>query len=104
MPSASSSWWTTGGVPCPRPGRTGRHVLREALEPLARAPLADLAFEPFAQVEIARLEEQHQAAIEARVDADLAAGRHDELVAELRRMVARYPSRERLAGQLMTAL
>ena len=79
-------------------------TLREALSLWRGEPLADLAFEPFAQVEIARLEEQHQAAIEARVDADLAAGRHDELVAELRRMVAQYPSRERLAGQLMTAL
>ena len=49
-------------------------VLREALE-LWRGPaLADLAFEPFAPAEIARLEEQRLVALEARVEADLARG------------------------------
>jgi DNA-binding SARP family transcriptional activator len=79
-------------------------LLREALL-LWRGPaLADLAGEPFAQAEIARLEEQHLAALEARVEADLAAGRHAELVGELRRLVAVDPTRERLVGQLMLAL
>ena len=67
-------------------------------------PLADLADEPFAQTEIARLEEQRLAALEARVEADAAAGRHAELVSELRRLVGEHPTRERLAGQLMLAL
>ncbi|HET8755843.1 MAG TPA: BTAD domain-containing putative transcriptional regulator [Solirubrobacteraceae bacterium] len=79
-------------------------ILRKALKLWRGPPLADLAFEPFAQVEIARLEEEQQAAVEARVEADLAAGRHAELVAELRRMVAKHPARERLAGHLMLAL
>jgi DNA-binding SARP family transcriptional activator len=79
-------------------------VLRKALELWRGPPLADLAFEPFAQVEIARLEEEQQTALETRVEADLAAGRHAELVAELRRMVAKHPARERLAGHLMLAL
>jgi WD40 repeat protein/DNA-binding SARP family transcriptional activator/ABC-type dipeptide/oligopeptide/nickel transport system ATPase subunit len=79
-------------------------VLRQALDLWRGPPLADLAFEPFAQAEIARLEEQHEAALEARVEADLAAGRHAELVGELRRLAAEYPARERLAGQLMLAL
>jgi predicted ATPase/DNA-binding SARP family transcriptional activator len=79
-------------------------VLREALNLWRGPPLADLQFEPFAQVEITRLEEQRVAALEARVDADLAAGRHAELVGELQRLVADHPSRERLAGQLMLAL
>jgi DNA-binding SARP family transcriptional activator len=79
-------------------------LLREALALWRGPPLADLAFEPFAQAEIARLEEQHEAAIAARVDADLASGRHEELVAELRRLVAEHPTHERLAGQLMLAL
>ncbi len=86
-----------------RPEEAGA-VLRGALALWRGPPLADLAFEPFAQVEIARLEEQQQAAIETRVEADLAAGRHAELVAELRRMVAKHPARERLAGYLMLAL
>ncbi len=86
-----------------QPGESGR-LLREALALWRGPPLGDLAFEPFAQVEIARLEEQHEAAIAARVDADLAAGRHEELVGELRRLVAEHPTHERLAGQLMLAL
>jgi predicted ATPase/DNA-binding SARP family transcriptional activator len=87
-------------------GQTERtaEILREALA-LWRGPaLADLAFESFAQTEIARLEEQRLATLEARVDADLAAGRHADLVGELRQLVAANPSRERLAGQLMLAL
>ena len=51
-------------------------MLREALALWRGPPLADLAFEPFAQAEIARLEEQHLAALEARVEADLNLGRH----------------------------
>ncbi|HEX8158563.1 MAG TPA: BTAD domain-containing putative transcriptional regulator [Solirubrobacteraceae bacterium] len=79
-------------------------LLREALS-LWRGPaLADLAFEPFAGAEIARLEEQRLAALEARVEADLATGRHAELVSELRRLVAVNPTRERLVAQLMLAL
>ena len=79
-------------------------VLREALALWRGPPLADLAFEPFAQAEIARLEEQHLAALEARVEADLDLGRHAALVGELQRLVAANPTRERLAGQLMLAL
>ena len=79
-------------------------ILREALALWRGPPLADLSFEPFAQPEIARLEEQRLSALEARVDADLAAGRHAVVVGELERLVALHPTRERLAGQLMLAL
>ena len=58
-------------------------VLSEALA-LWRGPaLADLAYEPFAQAEIVRLEELRLAAVEQRIDAELAAGRHAEVVGEL---------------------
>lgn len=78
--------------------------LREALG-LWRGPaLADLAYEPFAQVEIARLEEMRLAVLEQRIDADLAAGRHADLAGELKALVARHPLRERLRYQLMLAL
>ena len=50
--------------------------LREALALWRGAPLADLAYEPFAQAEIARLEELRLVALEQRIEADLAAGRH----------------------------
>ncbi len=72
---------------------------------LWRGPaLADLAYESFAQAEIARLEELRLAALEERVEAHLALGRHRELVGELEALVARHPLRERLRGQLMLAL
>jgi len=72
---------------------------------LWRGPaLADLAYEPFAKAEVDRLEELRLAALEDRIDADLALGRHDRLVGELRELVERHPLRERLRGQLMATL
>src|SRR4051812_11601198 len=86
-----------------RPADAAR-LLREALA-LWRGPaLADVAYEAFAQPEIARLEEQRTVALERRIDADLALGRHADLVAELEALVARYPLREHLRGQRMLAL
>jgi DNA-binding SARP family transcriptional activator len=83
---------------------TAAGKLREALALWRGAALADLAYERFAQVEIARLEEMRLAVLEQRIDADLAAGRHAELVGELEALVARHPLRERLRCQLMLAL
>jgi DNA-binding SARP family transcriptional activator len=78
--------------------------LREALT-LWRGPaLADFAYESFAQSAIARLEEVRLAAVEVRIDAELALGRHDALVGELETLVAEHPLRERLRRCLMTAL
>jgi DNA-binding SARP family transcriptional activator len=78
--------------------------LRSALA-LWRGPaLADFTYEPFAQTAIARLEELRLAALEERIDADLALGRHAELVGELEALVAENSLRERLRGQLMRAL
>jgi DNA-binding SARP family transcriptional activator len=79
-------------------------LLGDALA-LWRGPaLADFAYEPFAQAEISRLDELRLAALEQRIEADLALDRHGQLVAELERLVAEYPLRERLRGQLMLAL
>lgn len=78
--------------------------LGEALA-LWRGPaLADLAYESFAQAEIARLEELRLTVLEQRIDADLACGHHAKLVGELEALVARNPLRERFRGQLMLAL
>jgi DNA-binding SARP family transcriptional activator len=79
-------------------------VLREALLLWRGPPLADFVSEPFAPAEIARLEEQRLAALETRVEADLAVGRHGEVVAELQHLVAEHPTREQLVAQLMLAL
>ena len=79
-------------------------VLREALG-LWRGPaLADFAYERFAQGEIARLEELRLAALEQRVEADLALGRHGQVVGELEALVRAHPLRERVRAQLMLAL
>src|SRR4051812_541558 len=78
--------------------------LREALELWRGPPLGDLAYEQFAQAEIARLEEMRLGAVEQRLESDLALGRHAELVAELETLVARHPLRERFRYQLMLAL
>ena len=78
--------------------------LREALG-LWRGPALDeFAYEPFAQAAIAELEELRLAALEERLEADLALGRHAGLVAELEGLVAEHPLRERLRAQLMLAL
>ena len=79
-------------------------TLASALALWRGTPLADLGELPFAQDESARLEELRLGALERRLDADLACGRHDALVPELERLVREHPYRERLHGQLMLAL
>src|SRR5438046_1669745 len=75
-----------------------------ALELWRGPPLADFTFDSFAQAEIARLTELRMAALEERIEADLALGQHDILVGELEALLAENPLRERLRGQLMVAL
>jgi len=67
-------------------------------------PLADFAATGFAQAEIARLEEMRVDAIEGSLDAELARGRHTELIGELEGLVTEHPLRERFRYQLMLAL
>jgi len=78
--------------------------LRRALALWRGAPLSDLTYELFTRDEIKRLEELHVAALEDRIEAELALGHHDELVPELEALVTKHPLRERLRGQLMLAL
>jgi len=78
--------------------------LGEALA-LWRGPaLGDLAYEPFARAEVERLEEQRLAALEERIEAELARGRHGALIGELEAVSRKHPLRERPHGQLMLAL
>jgi DNA-binding SARP family transcriptional activator len=79
-------------------------LLGEALALWRGGPLAEFAYEPFAQGEIARLEELRLSALEDRIDADLELARHGGIVGELESLVAEHPTRERLRGQLMLAL
>ena len=92
-----------------RTGRAGdarpaRAKLEQALALWRGPPLADLAYESFCQPEIARLEELRLGALEERIDADLALGRHAERRRQLRGLVDAEPLRERLRAQLMLAL
>jgi DNA-binding SARP family transcriptional activator/DNA-binding beta-propeller fold protein YncE len=79
-------------------------ALREALALWRGPPLPEFAYDDFARDEILRLEELHLHCLEERVDADLALGRHDDLIAELEQLVRKEPLRERLRAQLMLAL
>jgi YVTN family beta-propeller protein len=79
-------------------------LLHEALALWRDEPLAQLRAEPFSAAAVAQLEELRLATLEERIDADIALGRHASLVAELDRLVAENPYRERLRAQLMLAL
>jgi YVTN family beta-propeller protein len=78
--------------------------LHAALALWRGAPLSDLAYESFAQSATARLEELRLVALEDRIEADLALGRHAALIPELEALIREHPARERLHGQLMIAL
>ena len=78
--------------------------LREALELWRGPPLAEFEYEDFARPAIARLEELRLAAIEKRIDADLASGRHAEVIPELEALALDHPLREGPSRQLMLAL
>jgi predicted ATPase/DNA-binding SARP family transcriptional activator len=78
--------------------------LRAGLAEWRGPALADVADEPFARLEVVRLEELRIATLEDRIQADLATGRHAELVGELETLVAEETFRERLWSQLVLAL
>ncbi len=79
-------------------------LLGEALALWRGPPLAELAYEAAIRDPAARLEELRLEAIEDRIDADLALGRHAELLVELAGLAAAHPTRERIRGQQMLAL
>ena len=94
-------------------GRTAREAedndiaarrFHEALELWEGPALADFIYDPFAQAEIARLEELRLDAVEECIEADLALGKAGDLVGRLEGLVRDHPLRERLRGQLMLAL
>jgi DNA-binding SARP family transcriptional activator len=76
---------------------------RDALR-LWRGPALDGMYSQFVQAAVSRLDEQRIAANEDRLELELEAGRHHELVGELSELAAEFPLRERLRGQLMLTL
>jgi DNA-binding SARP family transcriptional activator len=79
-------------------------VLQSALELWHGPALGDLAYEDFVRAGAERLDELRLVAIEENIDAELALGRHDGVIAELESLTAKHPLRERLRGQQMVAL
>ena len=79
-------------------------ALEGALSLWRGAPLAEFAYEPFAQREIARLDDLRAAGLEQLIEAKLALGGHAEVVGQLEALIGDYPYRERLRAQLMLAL
>jgi DNA-binding SARP family transcriptional activator/tetratricopeptide (TPR) repeat protein len=72
---------------------------------LWRGPvLADVAAAGVSWPELAGIEELEIGAIETRIEADLVAGHHAELIGELERLIRLHPLREHLHGQMMLAL
>jgi DNA-binding SARP family transcriptional activator/pimeloyl-ACP methyl ester carboxylesterase len=84
------------------PSRAARS-LNDALA-LWRGPALAEFSEPFARQEGPRLEELRLVALEWGVEADLAAGRHADVVGQLETLIAQHPLRERLRSQHMVAL
>lgn len=76
---------------------------RDALR-LWRGPALDGMDSQLIQVAVSRLDEQRIAANEDRLELELEAGRHHELVGELSELIAEFPLREKLRAQLMLAL
>ncbi|MFG2112095.1 BTAD domain-containing putative transcriptional regulator [Streptomyces sp. NPDC048718] len=85
-----------------RPDRAAR-LLRAALD-LWRGPSLGGVTDELREAENPQLDEARMAALESRIEAELALGEHRQLVAELTGLVARFPLRERLRAQWMTAL
>ena len=77
---------------------------REALALWRGSALADFTYASFVQDEIARLDGLRTVALESAVEAELALGRHAELIPELKFLVKRHPVSEHLRAQLMLAL
>ncbi len=85
-------------------GGNGGGAAHEALALFRGDPLTDLVDEPFAANEIRRLQELRLTAAELALNADLAAGRHQEVIGEIESLLAEHPLRERLHGLRMLGL
>ncbi len=84
--------------------QTASSVLKAALGMWRGHAYEEFTYEPFAQTEIARLDELRLEAVEARIEADLGLGQAGSLISELESLTRQHPLRERFTGQLMLAL
>jgi DNA-binding SARP family transcriptional activator len=79
-------------------------LLGSALSLFRGEPLSDFRYEGFARDAAARIEDMRLSALEERMEAQVALGKHTDVIPELERLVSAHPLRERLRGQLMLAL
>jgi len=86
------------------PSESAALLLSNALGLVRGRPFGDVELELWADREAGRIEDRILDVTEARIEADLALGRHADLVPELETLVERHPYRERLLAQLMLAL
>jgi len=86
------------------PPAQAAQTLREALVLFHGRPLGDVLDAEFAQADARRLEELRAALVSERIEADLAAGRHADVLGELEGLVVRRPLDERLRALLVVAL
>jgi DNA-binding SARP family transcriptional activator len=85
-------------------GAQAAATLRAALALWRGAPLADIHSEQLQLEVVPQLDELRLSALHRRLDLDLAMGRSDEVVGDLRALTDRHPLREKFWWQLMTAL
>jgi DNA-binding SARP family transcriptional activator/pimeloyl-ACP methyl ester carboxylesterase len=83
---------------------TASAVLGEAVALWRGEPFGGVAAHTGLAGVAVRLKEEYLSALETRISANLAAGRHTDLVGELEALVHEHPFRERLWGYLMVAL
>lgn len=83
---------------------TASRLLRAALAVWRGRALVDVHTGMRLSVEVTRLEESRLMAVEARIEADLALGRHHALLSELAVLTARHPMHENMCAQYMVAL
>lgn len=86
------------GDPC-----SAAALLRRSLSHWRGEAFADINLPVIRHLAVS-MEEERQAALADRIDADLALGQHGELIGELGRLVEQRPLDERLRAQLITAL
>jgi DNA-binding SARP family transcriptional activator len=79
-------------------------LLGDGLDLVAGPTLGECHDEPFARAEVARVDGVRLRAVERRIDADLALGRHASLIGELEGLAAEHGLHERFHEQLMLAL
>ena len=79
-------------------------LLKEALELWKGPAFADLGADESLVGEIARLNDLHLQALEERIGADIACGRHIDVIGEAEALIHEHPLRERLWGHLIIAL